>query len=192
MVQWWQLRIRKTSCFFYHPQSLPPLNIVSVENGVQFACPLRERETEREKERTARCLFRGSISLRPRSGRHSLMKLTQRQIVGPRGLDPRQGVVEAAAAVHRVLRVSIFDLLRLRVHALAFDPHVLRVFVVPRVQFRRPPPNPLPGLFAVALAGGRGCDREHELFDDAMKPRACSQVCFRYLQVFSLGTAVAH
>lgn len=63
----------------------------------------------------------------------SLMKLTQRQIGRSRRFDPRQGVVEAAAAVHRVLGILVVVLLRLGVHALAFDPHVLRVFVVPRV-----------------------------------------------------------
>lgn len=97
------------------------------------------------------------------STRHStLMKLTQRQIGRPRRFDPRQGVVESAAAVHCVLRILVVDFLRLRVYAFAFDPHVLRMFVVPRVQLRWPPPDPLPGLFAVTLAGGRGCDREDD------------------------------
>lgn len=92
------------------------------------------------------------------------MKLTERQIGRPRWLDPRQGVVEAAAAVHRLLRVLVLVLLRLRVHALAFDPNVLRVLVAPRVQLRRPSPDPLPGLFAVTLAGGRGYDENMSLW----------------------------
>ena len=62
------------------------------------------------------------------------MKLTQRQIGRSWGLDPRQGVVEAAAAVHRVLGIVVIVFFRLRVHALAFDPHVLGMLVVSRAQ----------------------------------------------------------
>lgn len=60
------------------------------------------------------------------------MKLTQRQIGRAKRLDPRQGIVEAAAAVHRVLGILVVVLFRLRVHALAFDPHVLGMLVVSR------------------------------------------------------------
>lgn len=109
--------------------------------GCSNIASLEKEREERKKEKkkgnndrhSSRAICMSLAHARPTPVHASLMKLTQRQIGRSRRFDPRQGVVEAAAAVHRVLGILVVVLLRLGVHALAFDPHVLRVFVVPRV-----------------------------------------------------------
>lgn len=142
-------------------------NVSKTKVVVWILYPSREKK---EKERTSGISSR-AICMSPSQHARltvvhasTLMKLTQRQIGRSRRLDPRQGVVEAAAAVHRVLGILVLVLLRLSVHALAFDPHVLRVFVVPRVQLGRTSPDPLPGLFPVTLGWGRGCEENTSLW----------------------------